>query len=253
MLNWESFNEVKSNRYELTVDLIEDYFLSIQDLGYKIHMELGVCQEELWMPISDCECGAITEVGFFILIENIFLSNMNPDENNSMTQGEWKMPDLEKFSKLISEITNICKRITTNYKNGFSIRLDDWSARIIFIKPVATLYDACYISYQFLTDYMTEILNHINIECELGKSGIYGKSKYISDVNFVEKNKNYFIELTINEEFSNNSIPVKDFKVHFEEIVNSIFGSYKYDSFEKIKNKYIIKNFISTDDIKFKY
>lgn len=242
MLNWSSFNESKSSNHELNLELLQDYFLSIEDLGYKLSIELAVYQNEYWVGMSDCELDVVSGVGFCVRVDNIF-----SDQENS---SKWEMSGLERFSKLISEITGICKRITINYKCELLTSIDDWAMNIFFIKS-GTLHDACYISHRFLMDYISEILNHI--------AGSDTKSDYLSfrpgirepDVNFITKDKNCFIEFIANDKYSGMS--ANDFKSRFEDAMNSIYGGYKYDSIEKFKNKFIIKNFISIDDIKFQY
>lgn len=251
MLNWSSFNESKSvviykkkpdypsSNHELNLELLQDYFLSIEDLGYKLLFELAVYQNNEWMSISYCNNETVNGVGFYVHVEDIF--------NDS----KWEMPDLESFSKLISEITGICKRITINYKCELSASIDDWSINIFFIKS-GTLYDACYISYKFLMDYASEIFSTINFllnSKELDESDIY----FIKKIDFIERNKNYFIELIIKDEYIKNSISANTFKSMFEENMDDIYDThYKFDSISKEGNKYIIKNFISSD-IKFQY
>ena len=229
MLNWSSFNESKSvviykkkpdypsSNHELNLELLQDYFLSIEDLGYKLLFELAVYQNNEWMSISYCNNETVNGVGFYVHVEDI------------LNDSKWEMPDLESFSKLISEITGICKRITINYKCELSASIDDWSINIFFIKS-GTLYDACYISYKFLMDYASEIFSTINFllnSKELDESDIY----FIKKIDFIERNKNYFIELIIKDEYIKNSISANTFKSMFEENMDDIYDThYKFDS-----------------------
>lgn len=234
--NWKLFNEKSSNN-NLTFELLEDYFLTIEDMGYNVTIEFGICTDHGagtgdndWMALDDCSSGIVSKSGFLITFDNRMYEIKD-------------VPNLWKFSKMISELNNICKRIENNYNCTTHIEVSDYSIKTMFETP-GSLYDACYISYSFLKDYLDYFFKMM--------------PQYIShNSKFTSKGKNCFIEFEIDEnklkQHDGYPLSAKEFKDIFNQFIESDYGRVKFDSIKKVGNKYIIKNFVSTEDIQFNY
>ena len=130
---------------------------------------------------------------------------------------------LSKKISLLKSIESICKR-AIKYDNVLCVHFDitEYSISVIFeIKP--TMYDACYISYNYV------------------------KSYFDFDMLFSSNDDGYYITCI------DNSKDVNEFSKKFKDVISEDFTKSKWDSIEEKDGKYIIKNFISIEDIKFKF
>lgn len=237
IINWSSFNEskgLKKSKNTLTKDLIEDYFVSIEDLGCSIDISYSVKQGDRdWCSLELGEIEGVNAVGWILDIRG--------DDLIVPTNEELDFYDFINYQNKINQITSVLNRINNNYDVP-SIRLvfSDYHLLINFEKS-PTLYDACFVSYDIFNEYWKDFAKKL--------------PPHIDDsyMEFVEEGGNYY--MVINSNLSNkvDKYDEKDLEKDLKIFTKDDFGSSKWDSIELKDSKYRIKNFISLDVIKFKY
>lgn len=223
---WSSFNE--STYSAIDIDIISDLFINIkEDLHIEFEVKYVVKSEGgNWFDFLEYEDGPVYGVGHQVIIPHYHYSISNIQE-------------FTQHKNLINEIESSCLKLMRMYKlkNDISFEYTD-SVINVNIPSKPTKRDACYISYNYLRDYVNEI-------------PLLGEMPSIS---FKEESGN-FLTIITPDDINFHELPsIEEFKEKFNsEFLVYIFGPGKYDSMEKRSNQYIIKNFISTDEIKFKY
>ncbi len=225
IIKWDKFTETKSNKFTLTKELIEDYFLPMSDKGYKYSVSFFVHSDNQWCDLDSCDVGAIDKVSYGVELEN------NIDYIKDLS-------DLEKNFIYIKELYSICDKINKNYNIEVTINKESELFQINFIYN-PSLYEACLITYSFLKDYIYLFTENL--------TGYFN-----DDVDFIVDGKDYLIEFKAKD--IKNKMSIVEFRKIFNIFIKEEFShNTKYDSIERKGNKYIIKNFISLDDIKFEY
>lgn len=228
--NWKIFNE--SDTYKLNKELIEDYFVPVSDLGYMIYVEYSVYSNysNKWEGLSELpEQMPITKVGYQVTIN--FKNHVNDISNTH---------DMSAYLNFLSTLNNVNKRIEAAHSTEAHLLINDYGLHINFeINP--SLSDACYISYDYLKDYVVDLMGLL--------------PEYLSKPFFSKRGNDSYISFEVNPSSKvKGNLITKD---KFEEIINKFakenFNNISYDSIEVIDNKYIIKNLVSTEDINFTY
>ena len=224
IINWTSFNESKSD-YPLTKDLISDYFLTINDMGQSCVVEYCVYVDydfRNWIPFSDCDIESINRIGYSVLV------SLQPYRINSMEE-------LDRHLLLVQEVRSICNRIVNNYDVSIHFIYEDSDETRIVFECVPTLFDACYISYNYFIEYMPNFID-------------------VKGCTFRSEGGDYFIDLPL---FMPQTMSLKEFRKKLEDHLDGEEISFKYESYnseyEAMGNKYILKNFVLTNEINFKY
>jgi hypothetical protein len=220
--NWNKFNE--SVNTNISEEDIMDIFIGIkEDLHYNIEIKYCVLSgAKEWFNFDDYEAEPVYGVGYKVTIPHFHYSISNIEE-------------FTKHKKLIVEIESSCLKLQRIYKVK-NIKFEYNDNDICIIIPIEpSKKDVYFISYEYLKDYEREI------------PLLDGDSS----MEFKEENGNFFTIITYS---GDKNIDIKDFQDKFNsEFIVYIYGTGKYDSIEKKGNQFIIKNFISIDDIKFKY
>ena len=158
--------------------------------------------------------------------------------------------DLNFYNRYLSELTSICNRINNHY--DVTVHITDFNNDIVQVifEYNPTIKEARFISWEYLKNYESEITPHLTSDLrKIGPKETY--RGFDVKITFENKGDDYLVIFELEED----SIEVSEdgFKKYLSQAIENFRGKFKYESFTKEGSKYILKNFISINDILFKY
>lgn len=237
IITWSSFNEskgLKKSKAVLTKDLIEDYFVSVEDLGCNIDISYSVRQGDRdWCSLENGDIESVKSVGWIL--------NIQGDDLIVPTYVEVDLYTFISCQSKINQITSVLNRINNNYDVPSITLFYSEHHLLINFEKIPTLYDACFLSYDMINLYWPDFAKKL--------------PPHIDDsyMEFLEEGGNYYMVINSNLSNAVDKYDEKDLEKDLKVFIKGDFGNSKWDSIELKGSKYRIKNFISLDYIKFKY
>ena len=238
----KKFNEF-GNKHKLNEELLDDYFLPIKDMGLNYTVGFAVSgsgELDQFINLDErCrhpyEIEPVSRVGYLFRISLYHDSHDSDDTINIINN----IKDLNFYNRYLSELTSICNRINNHY--DVTVHITDFNNDIVQVifEYNPTIKEARFISWEYLKNYESEITPHLT--SDLRKIG----------PKETNKGDDYLVIFELEED----SIEVSEdgFKKYLSQAIENFRGKFKYESFTKEGSKYILKNFISINDILFKY